>query len=132
MLYLVISLVILGFFAAILEIRTKNKDNEEETVEKRPSASCATCTTPIQQCEQECMMEAAVKEIEYYDDEELDAFAGRASDCYTDEECGQFEEILSTMNPNDVAGWSRSLILRGINLPNQLKDEVIMMINENQ
>ena len=31
-------------------------------------------------------MEAATKEIEYYDDEELDRFAGRAADDYTDDE----------------------------------------------
>ena len=70
-------------------------------------------------------MEAATKEIEYYDDEDLDRFAGRDSDAYTDEEVEEFSEVLYTMQPEEVAGWSRSLILRGINLPNQLKDEVI-------
>lgn len=74
------------------------------------------------------MMEAATKEIEYYDDEELDTYKGRPSDSYSDEEVEEFAEILYTMQPKDVAGWSRSLILRGINLPNQLKDEVIAFI----
>ncbi len=75
------------------------------------------------------MMEAATKEIEYYDDEELDTFKGRQSDDYTDEEVEQFSEVLYTMKPEEVASWNRSLILRGINLPNQLKDEVISFLN---
>lgn len=76
------------------------------------------------------MMEAATKEIEYYDDEELDQFKGRASDEYSEEEVGQFSEVLYTMKPNEVAGWNRSLILRGINLPNSIKDEVIAFLGE--
>jgi hypothetical protein len=34
------------------------------------------------------------------------------------------------MKPEEVAGWNRSLILRGINLPDQLKDEVISFLSE--
>ena len=71
------------------------------------------------------MMEAATKDIVYYDDEELDRFKGRAANNYSDEEVEEFAEVLYTMQAQDVAGWNRSLILRGINLPNQLKDEVI-------
>lgn len=76
------------------------------------------------------MMEAATKEIEYYDDEELDRYKGRESDQYTDDEIAEFAEVLYTMRPDEVAGWNRSLILRGINLPNALKDEVIMLIEK--
>ena len=73
-------------------------------------------------------MEASTKEIEYYADEELDAYRGRPSDGYTDTEAEEFSEILYTMRPEEVKGWNRSLILRGINLPDQMKEEVIMMI----
>ena len=76
------------------------------------------------------MMEAATKEIEYYDDEELDNFKGRPADSYTAEEVEQFSEVLYTMKPEEVAGWNRSLILRGINLPDPLKDEVIAFLSE--
>ena len=74
------------------------------------------------------MMEAATKPIEYYDDEELDRFALRPSDSYTDEEAEEFREVLYTMKPDDVKGWNRSLILRGINVPNQIKDELTLMV----
>ena len=31
------------------------------------------------------------------------------------------------MREDEVAAWSRSLVLRGINLPDQLRDELIML-----
>ena len=74
-------------------------------------------------------MEAATREVEYYDDEELDRFKGRPSDCYTDDEAELFREVLFSMPQSDVKGWNRSLILRGINVPDQIKDELLLMID---
>ncbi|MGI6233269.1 MAG: hypothetical protein ACOYJF_10570, partial [Prevotella sp.] len=78
-------------------------------------------------CEQVCMMEAATKDIEYFDDEELDTYKGRPSDQYSDAEIEQFSEVLYTLKPDEVKPWGRSLTLRGINLPDQLKDEFIAL-----
>ena len=121
---LILSIVALGVLAAIgTLIANRGKDDDTPI---HVEQTCATCDgTASTKCEQECMMEAATKEIEYYDDEDLDRFAGRDADAYTDEEVEEFSEVLYTMQPEEVAGWNRSLILRGINLPNQLKDEVI-------
>lgn len=101
---------------------TGNNDNT--------ASSCATCDGTSAKCEQECMMEAATKEIEYFDDEELDKFAGRQSDSYSQEEVEQFCEVLHTMRQDEVQAWCRSLTLRGISLPDELKDEVIMLIDD--
>ncbi len=60
-------------------------------------------------CEKESLLAAVSKEIEYYDDEELDRFKGHASDTYTEEEIEEFRDILYSMQETDVAGWSRSL-----------------------
>lgn len=100
--------------------------NDGYVVTTKPT--CDTCNGEDSRCEQECMMEAATKPIEYYDDEELDRFALRPSDSYTDEEAEVFREVLYTMKPDDVKGWNRSLILRGINVPNQIKDELTLMV----
>ena len=70
------------------------------------------------------------KDIEYYDDEYLDTYRGRESDEYSDEEIEQFEDVLTTMHEDDVAGWVRSLQLRGINLPDALKDQVFLIVGE--
>ena len=100
--------------------------NDGYVVTTKPT--CDTCNGEDSRCEQECMMEAATKPIEYYDDEELDRFALRPSDSYTDEEAEEFREVLYTMKPDDVKGWNRSLILRGIKVPNQIKDELTLMV----
>jgi len=128
MLILILSLVALGVVCALIHRFPGGGDAAQDDVVPVDSSSCSSCSGNDPRCEQECMMEAATKEIEYYDDEELDAFRGRPSDAYSDDEVEQFAEVLYTMRPDEVAGWNRSLILRGINLPNQIKDEVVMML----
>lgn len=132
MLILILSIVVLGIFAALFtKISNRGKDNDGEEHIKT-AQTCATCDgTAASKCEQECMMEASVKPIEYFDDEELDAFRDRPSDKYDDNEVEQFADVLYTMRQDEVAAWCRSLHLRGINLPDQIKDEVIAMIDNN-
>ena len=62
---LILLLVALGIVAAIIALCSRHSD--DTIVEK---ATCSTCNGENQKCEQECMMEAATKPIEYYDDEE--------------------------------------------------------------
>lgn len=126
MIYLVLALFLAGAITALFTWLSSR--GKEETPIVQPPMDCATCNGEEERCEQECMLEAATQEIEYYDDEELDRFRGRPSDAYTDAEVEQFAEVLYTMRPEDVKGWNRSLLLRGINIPDQLKDELIMMI----
>ena len=121
------SLLILAIIAAIATKLTKKKEGEPDVV-MPTSGDCSSCDGTEDKCEQVCMMEAAVKGVEYYDDEELDRFRGRPSDQYTDEEVEEFATILYTMQPDEVKGWNRSLMLREINLPNEIKDELITMI----
>ena len=70
------------------------------------------------------------KKIEYYDDEELDRFRGRPSNGYNEEEVEEFREIMYTCKEDEVAGWSRSLQLRGVELPDELKDELFLIVGE--
>lgn len=118
--------MLLGVVAALIHKATTKKGDPDEIV-MPPAGNCATCNGEDERCEQECMMEAATKDIEYYNDEELDRYKGRASDDYTDEEAEEFSEVMLTMRPEEVKGWNRSLILRGINMPNQIKDEFIAL-----
>ena len=76
------------------------------------------------------MMLAATQPIEYFDDEELDRFKGRASDDISDDEAEAFAEVMQTMRPDEVKAWNRSLILRGINMPNQIKDDYIALAHD--
>ena len=126
---LVAAIVVLGVVVAVAELLMRRRGAEPaEAVQ--PEATCATCTGGNDKCEQECMMEAATKEIEYYDDEELDRFRGRPSDQYEEEEIEEFRDILYSMKDDEVAGWSRSLQLRGVELPDELKDELFLIVGE--
>ena len=127
MLYLVIALIALGVIAAILGLLSHNKDGSSDVI-SNSTATCATCNGNDPRCEQECMMEAATKPIEYFDDEELDKFKERQSDSYTDDEAEMFREVLYTMKTEEVKDWCRSLTLRRVNLPDQIKDEVMLII----
>ena len=128
MLILLVALVVLGIIAAVATKLLMRQGDDTDIV--MPTHDCTTCNGDNDKCEQVCMMEASLKAIEYYDDEELDAYKGRPSESYTNEEAEQFREVLYTMRQDEVKGWSRSLILRGINIPNQLKDEVVMLIGD--
>ena len=66
----------------------------------------------------------------YYDDEELDRFAGRAADGYSEEETEEFRDVLLTLLPSDAPGWSISLEKRHINLPVDLQPELELMLSE--
>lgn len=71
----------------------------------------------------------ATEELEYFDDEELDNFKGREADDYSADETSLFANVLYTMRQNEVADWLISLEKRGINLPVELRDEALMLID---
>ena len=110
MLYLVLALVVLGLISALFGIFSHRKGEDEEPLQE--GVSCNTCNGENSKCEQECMMEAAIKEIEYYDDEDLDRFAGREADSYTDEEVEEFSEVLFEKAPRGKAmhGFTKNYV----------------------
>ena len=88
------------------------------------------CCGQHEVCERDSLLAAVSKQIEYYDDEELDQYIGIAPDSYTPEQEEEFREVFYTMREVDVAGWVRSLQLRGVALPDNLKDEVFLIVGE--
>ena len=124
MLYLVIALLLLGIVTAGLHLFAKSRGRESAVIQPT-TTDCSSCDGSWASCEQECMLTASTKPIEYFEDEELDTYAGKPSDAYTDEETEQFAEVLETLRPEEVKAWSRSLILRGINMPDGIKDEFV-------
>ncbi|MCH5225169.1 MAG: phospholipase [Muribaculaceae bacterium] len=69
-------------------------------------------------------------EIVYYDDEELDRFSGRDPGSYSPAECEEFRDVLLTLLPEDVAGWARSITRREIELPPDIKEELLLLLSE--
>lgn len=97
-----------------------------EPAEDSDSQCCGMHIT----CERDSLLSALSDKIVYYDDEELDAFAGREADDYTGQEIEQFRDVMLTLLPEDIAGWARSIQLRGITLPQAVRDELIMIVSE--
>ena len=86
------------------------------------------CCGEHEVCEKGKIKRALRTDIEYFDDEELDAYRGTASDEYDDEAVEEFREVLYTMDPKEIDDWLKSLELREVALPNALKDELFMLI----
>lgn len=132
---LIVSLVVLGVVAAIAGI-VRNRRLQEKVdsgeLEAMPEVNVADmeCCGQHEVCEKESLLAAVSKQIEYYDDEELDRYKGVAADAYSAEQEEEFRDVFYTMREEDVAGWVRSLQLRGIALPDSLKDEVFLVVGE--
>lgn len=121
--------LLLGFFR---ERRLKKKLESGEIAEL-PSIKQVEdmeCCGQHETCEKESLLSAVSRQIEYYNDEELDRFRGVESDSYTSEDIEEFREVLYTMRDDEVAGWVRSLQLRAVELPDELKDEVFLIVGE--
>lgn len=80
-------------------------------------------------CERETLLQTNAK-IEYYDDEELDALAGIAPEDYTDAQYQMIREVFDTLQEKDVPGWVRSLQLRNIQLPADIREEALLIVVE--
>lgn len=81
-------------------------------------------------CEKDSLLSAVSETIDYYDDEELDRFKGREADDYTPAEVEEFSDVLLTLRPEEIAGWGRSIQLREINLPTEVREELLMIVGE--
>ena len=136
MFYLVLGLIILGvvaMVAGIIRNRRLQQKLEKGEIDELPSVKQVQdmeCCGQHEVCEKESLLAALSKKIEYYNDEELDRFQGKESDAYSDEEEEEFRDVLYTMREDEVAGWVRSLQLRGVELPLGLRNEVIMIVGD--
>lgn len=129
---ILIGVALFGLVAGYFYNRNIQKKIDRGELEEAPPVVTvdSECCGQHQICEKESLLAAVSKQIEYYDDEELDRFKGRPSDGYSEEEIEEFRDILYSMQEVDVAGWSRSLQLRGIELPDELKDELFLIVRE--
>ena len=133
--FLLVALIVLTIVAMVIgkiyyhRIEKKIERGELTEVPDIVEAD-VECCGQHETCEKDSLLAAVSKGIEYYNDEELDRYRGRQSDEYTDEEVGEFREVMLTCQDDEVAGWCRSLQLRGIELPDDLKDELFLIIGE--
>lgn len=133
--YFILSLVALGVVAAILGYFRNRKlqrmlERGEISEIPEPQEIPTECCGQHEVCERDSLLAAVSKQVEYYDDEELDRFRGVEPADYPDDAVEEFREVLYTLREVEVAGWLRSLQLRGVNLPDALKDEAFLIVGE--
>ena len=126
---ILLAIICLGVVAAILQ-KSYNWKIDEKKEQSASIQSLDGCCGAHEICEKESLLAAVSKDIEYYDDEELDRFKGYSSNSYSSGEVQEFADVLYTLRSEEVAGWVRSLQLREIELPDQLKDEIVMIVGE--
>jgi hypothetical protein len=127
------GILLIGIVAAIaghFHNRKLQRMLERGEISEIPEPKEEECCGRHETCEHDSLIAAVSKEIEYYDDEELDRFIGVEEDCYSTKEVEEFREVLYTLKEIEVAGWIRSLQLRQINLPQLLKDEAFLILGE--
>ena len=129
-LYILLALVATGAVLYFLHRRDlkrmtpEQREQADRTVE--PEECCGMHVT----CERDSLVASVSPEIEYYDDEELDRYRGTAPDEYSDEAIEEFRNVLLTLLPTDIAGWARSIQLRGIELPTPVREELLLIVAE--
>lgn len=139
-LIILLALVIVGGVLYMFHLRDLRKGKAQApTIGPMPDRPAPTGSDPTDEsvccgmhvtCEKDSLLPEVSREIEYFDDEELDAFRGREPESYTDEETELFRDVLLTLLPTDIAPWARSIQLRGITLPMAVREELLMIVAE--
>lgn len=127
------AMIVVGLLLYITDVKyfrhhhsepTSTVSNQSQTP-KEPEICCGQHLV----CEK-TSLSVTSPEIIYYDDEELDRFSGRNADSYSPDETEEFRDVLMTLLPEDVAGWARSITLRKIELPHEVRDELLLIVSE--
>lgn len=132
---MIVALIILG---ALVGVGALLYAHHRLTSAQEPADAPAAAEEPEEEeccgmhvtCEKDSLLASVSPGIVYYEDEELDAYKGRSPEQYSDDEIEQFRDVLLTMQPSDIAGWARSLQLRGIALPPPVREELMMIVSE--
>ena len=123
--------IALGLFILVaFELRARKKSGEIE--QKQPSDvsnSDGECCGQHLVCERETLLQTNAH-IDYYDDEELDALADIAPEQYTESQYQMLREVFDSLSEKDVPGWCRSIQLRRIQLPQDIREEALLIVRE--
>lgn len=122
MIYIVLGLTGLLVLVALLTYMTRRKSKEAEDIVSPPAECCGAHAI----CEKG--LKKADPNIDYFDDEELDAYKQILADAYTDEQIEAFREVMYTLRPEEVEDWLISLEKREIQLPEILRPEAFELL----
>lgn len=126
LLFIVLAIVVL----VLTEIRERQKAKSQEPKANSRSVSRPDgCCGEHLVCERETLLQTNA-EIVYYDDEELDQLADTPPENFTPAQHQMMREVFETLREADIPGWCRSLQLRRISLPEDIREEALMIVRE--
>ena len=133
-LFVCLGIVVLIIFEVRARKAAKDAENEPTTTNEAVDTPQTTepddgCCGEHLVCERETLLQTNAK-IEYYDDEELDQLIGIAAEDYSDEQYQMIREVFNTLQAKDVPGWVRSIQLRNIQLPLDIREEALLIVVE--
>lgn len=129
-LIILIAVVVVGVVLYVWHRYDLRKNGEETNAPIIPLERPEGCCGQHEVCEKDLLLTGVSSKIEYYEDEELDAYKGIGAEDYNEVQIEQFRDVLYTLRPEEIAGWGRSIQLRGITLPSVIRDELLMIIAE--
>lgn len=122
MIYIVLGLTGLLVLVALFTYMTRRKSKEAADIVAPPAECCGAHAI----CEKG--LKKADPNIDYFDDEELDAYKQIPADAYTDEQIEAFREVMYTLRPEEVEDWLISLEKRELQLPEILRPEAFELL----
>lgn len=126
MVALIITLVFFGFVLWIFTYFNRRNKTEETEITINNDAECCGAH---EVCDMDTLLTSS-EVIEYFEDEELDALAEKDPKDMTEKQMDQLLDVFYTLKEHEIAPWLRSLQLRRIQLPIELREQALMIVSE--
>lgn len=124
--FAVVCVLVVLLSAVGVYVRKVNQSTPEQEEKKEIPQDCCGAHAV---CERDMLL-SKTDEIIYFDDEELDELAGVNPDEMDENQRKMIAEVFYTLREQDVAGWLRSLQLRNIELPQEVREEALFIVSE--
>jgi CHASE3 domain sensor protein len=126
--------IVIGLFAVVgilvlAKVNRKERASNKGQEANETSIPVSGCCGAHEVCDfEQIKMDESI--IEYYDDEELDAFKNKNASEYTNSQIDQFREVLYTLKTKEIKYWLLSIERRKIALPPILVSEARTLMAE--
>lgn len=124
-----LGFLLLTFIGVFILVKANKKSGKTATKQEEVVAPPSDCCGAHEICEFD-QMKMNESHVEYYDDEELDAYKNIDENSYTNNQIEQFREVLYTLKTDEIKFWLLSIERRHIQLPAILKSEARMLMAE--
>ena len=115
----ILAFIVAGFFAIRIFNRNKVVVNDHHSHENEDGECCGRHSN--------CSKGHDTGNL-YFEDEELDRFKGTKQEDYTEADIEEIRHVLYTMKTDEVDTWAHCLQTRGIEIPQEIKDEILLML----